>query len=233
MIDFDQFILPENPEFENYLVATYLFRSDTKNIFKVATSAAADQTTGTWINIPGETQNLLHRYGGKVLNVWEIPDYELAKSRENNLQEYVLQIAYPWKNFGGQIPMLLTTAFGNISMIGDIKLLDITFPRELVEKLPGPQFGINGIRQILGVPDRPLLNTMIKPSIGLSPEQGADLLYQVSYGGVDILKDDEVLSDTEFSPISQRLDLYMEKLGQAERATGEKKLYAINVTDEP
>jgi len=233
MIDFKQFILSENPELDGYLIATYLFHSTTSDILKVTTAAAADQTTGTWIDIPGETDELLHKYGGRVLNIWEIPDIEFANSKQDNHRDYIFQIAYPWRNIGGQIPMLLTTAFGNISMIGDIKLLDLSFPKELVARLPGPRFGIAGIRELLNIPQRPLLNTMIKPAIGLSPEQGAALLYQVAVGGADIIKDDEVLGDSDFSPILKRVELYMEQLRRAEQETGERKLYAVNVTDEP
>lgn len=233
MIDFGQFIHAEDPEFENYLIGTYLFRTDNPDILKQVTAAATDQTTGTWVKLPGESEDMLLKHRGRVLNIWEIPDIEMVKSREDGRRTYIFRIAYPWKNFGGQIPMLLTTAYGNISMIGDIKLLDISFPKAFVEQLPGPQFGIEGIREMLGVSDRPLLNTMIKPAIGLTPEQGADLLFQTALGGVDIVKDDEVLSDPDFSPTLRRLDLYMEKLRQAEAETGDKKLYAVNVTDEP
>ncbi len=231
MIDFDQFILPENSE--DYLVATYLLRSEAEDILKLAATMASEQTTGTWVKVPGETREMLLKHRGKVLSVWEIPDVENINSREDGPREHVLQIAYPWENFGAQIPMLLTTVFGNISMIGDIKLLDLSFPRKLVERLPGPKFGITGIRQLLGVPKRPLLNNMIKPSTGITPEQGADLLYRVAVGGTDIIKDDEVLGDTDFSPVLRRVELYMKKLREAEKETGEKKLYAVNVTDEP
>ncbi len=233
MIDFDQFIHAEDPDAENYLVGTYLFRTDKPEILKQVTAAATDQTTGTWVKLPGESENTVRNHRGRVVNILEVPDIEVEKSREDGRRAYLFQIAYPWQNFGGQIPMLLTTAYGNISMIGDIKLLDISFPKSFVEQLPGPQFGIDGIRKIVGVPERPLLNTMIKPSVGLTPEQGADLVYQTAVGGVDIIKDDEVLGDPEFSPALRRLELYMEKLHKAEAETGDSKLYAVNVTDEP
>jgi 2,3-diketo-5-methylthiopentyl-1-phosphate enolase len=118
-------------------------------------------------------------------------------------------------------------------MIGDIKLLDIHFPKALVEQFHGPLFGIKGIRKMLGVSDRPLLNTMIKPSTGITPEQGAEILYQAALGGADIIKDDEVMGDTEFSSVQKRVELYMSKLRKAESDRGERKLYAVNVTDEP
>jgi 2,3-diketo-5-methylthiopentyl-1-phosphate enolase len=125
--------------------------------------------------------------------------------------------------------MLLTTIFGNISMIGDIKLLDIHFPKALVEQFHGPLFGIKGIRKMLAVSDRPLLNTMM----GITPEQGAEILYQAALGGADIIKDDEVMGDTEFSSVQKRVERYMSKLRKTESDTGERKLYAVNVTDEP
>jgi 2,3-diketo-5-methylthiopentyl-1-phosphate enolase len=233
MIDFGQFALSENPALDNHLVSTYLLRTDARDILQLAATMAAEQTTGTWISVPGETHEMLVRHRGKVLSVWEVPDIENINSREDDLREYVIQLAYPWENFGAQIPMLLTTAFGNISMIGDIKLLDLAFPKELVDQLPGPRFGIAGIRQLLRVPERPLLNTMIKPSTGITPEQGAALLYSAAVGGTDVIKDDEVLGDTGFSPVLKRVELYMKKLREAEQETGEKKLYAVNVTDEP
>jgi 2,3-diketo-5-methylthiopentyl-1-phosphate enolase len=118
-------------------------------------------------------------------------------------------------------------------MIGDIKLLDVQFPKTFVEKFPGPRFGIRGIRKLLGVAERPLLNNMVKPSTGITPQQGAELLYQAAVGGTDIVKDDEVLGNTALSPVLKRVELYMKKLKQAENETGEKKLYAVNVTDEP
>jgi len=236
MIDVNHFILQENPNIGDYIVGTYLLRKgvkDSKEIVKIAIMMATEQTTGTWVSVPGETGDIIEKHRGKIVNIWEIPDREQVHNTPEESCTFVLQIAFPWENFGPQFPMLLTTAFGNISMIGDIKLLDIQFPQKLIEKLPGPFFGISGIRKLLGVPERPLLNNMIKPSTGITPEQGADILYQAALGGADIVKDDEVMGDTEFSPMLKRVELYMNKLRKAESETGEKKLYAVNVTDDP
>ena len=232
MIKYENYILNENPLLKDCLTATYLLRSKTKNILDTAAAMASEQTVGTWVSVPGITREMLRRYAGKVLDIWEIPDIENTNSRENELRTFIVQLAYPWKNFGGQIPMILTTVFGNISMTGDIKLLDLSFPKDLTDSLPGPQFGIAGIRSMLKIPHRPLLNTMIKPSTGISPEQGASLLYKAAFGGADIIKDDEVLSDTDFSPALKRVELYMKQLRQAEKETGEKKVYLVNCTAE-
>ncbi len=233
MAALDQFVLPEDPKLSDHLVATYLLRTPSSDISKLLAGAANEQSTGTWVEVPGVTPEMLRDHRAKVVNVFEIPDVENEAAQRSDEREFVFQLAFPWRNFAGQIPMLLTTVFGNISMIGDIKLLELTFPKPLADALPGPQFGIQGIRKLLGVPDRPLLNTMIKPSIGISPEQGAERLYAAAIGGADIIKDDEVLADTDFSPVLRRVELFTKKLRQAELETGEKKLYMVNVTDEP
>ncbi len=236
MADLDHFILHENPELDDYLVGTYLYRKvlrDSAEIIKTATMMATEQTTGTWIRVPGETEDMIKKFRGKVLNIWEIPDTEQFNSITDDARSFILQLGFPWENFGPQIPMMLTTVFGNISMIGDIKLLDIQFPKRFVEGFPGPRFGIKGIRKMLSISERPLLNNMVKPSTGITPGQGADLLYQAALGGTDIIKDDEVMGNTELSPVLKRVEIYMKQLRRAESETGEKKLYAVNVTDEP
>lgn len=236
MIDLDHFILPETPHAEDFLIGTYLLRKELKDpeeIIKLAVMMATEQTTGTWIHVPGEGAVEIERFRGKVLSIYEVPDTEQFTNLPMGTRTFIIRLGFPWQNFGPQIPMMLTTIFGNISMIGDIKLLDVQFPRAFVEKFPGPRFGISGIRRLLGISERPLLNNMIKPSTGISPEAGAALLYEAAVGGTDILKDDEVMGNTDFSPVRKRVETYMKSLRRAENETGEKKLYAVNVTDEP
>ena len=236
MIDLNHFILPESPFIGDYIVGTYLLRKlirDPEDIIKTAVMMATEQTTGTWIHVPGESGEMIDRFRGKVLNIWEVPDQEQFRNERDEEHIYIIQLGFPWHNFGPQIPMLLTTIFGNISMIGDIKLLDIQFPKAFIEEFPGPRFGIEGIRDLLGVSERPLLNNMVKPSTGITPEQGAELLYQAASGGTDIIKDDEVMGNTELSSVSKRVECYMGQLRKAQKETGENKLYAVNVTDEP
>ena len=208
MIDLDHFILPETPSIEDYIVGTYLLRRHLRgpeDIIKTAVMMATEQTTGTWIRVPGESGKMMDKFRGKVLNIWEVPDQEQFRNNRDEERIFFIQLGFPWHNFGPQIPMMLTTIFGNISMIGDIKLLDIQFPKAFIEKFPGPRFGIKGIRNLLGVSERPLLNNMVKPSTGITPEQGAELLYQAAFGGTDIIKDDEVMGNTELSPVLKRV----------------------------
>ncbi len=75
MIDLDHFILPESPDAEDYLIGTYLLRKELKGpeeILKLAVMMATEQTTGTWIPVPGESADVIERFRGKVLNICEI-----------------------------------------------------------------------------------------------------------------------------------------------------------------
>jgi 2,3-diketo-5-methylthiopentyl-1-phosphate enolase len=223
--------LPEGVDDEQYVIATYyVCASPRYNVYKIAPAIAVEQSTGTWVAVPGETEEVRRTHVAKVIGIYEIPHYEfeLPDVQERN---YIVQIAFPWVNFGQQIPMLLTTVAGNISMGGKIKLMDLTFPSSFTEGFKGAQFGIRGVREILQVPQRPLLNNMIKPCTGFPAKVGADLFYEVARGGADIIKDDELLADASFNSLEERVPLYMDAADRAEEETGEKTLFAVNITD--
>ncbi len=223
--------LPEGIHEEEYITATYyVCASPRYNVYKIAPALAVEQSTGTWVAVPGETEEVRRKHVAKVTGIYEIPHYEfeLPDVQERN---YIVEIAFPWINFGAQIPMLLTTVAGNISMGGKIKLMDLKFPRSFTKEFRGAKYGIQGVRKILDVPKRPLLNNMIKPCTGFPPRVGAELFYEVARGGADIIKDDELLADAPFNTLEERIPLYMEACDKAREETGEKTLYAVNITD--
>ena len=224
--------LPDGVDYDEYLIVTYLasFPSDIP-IPKLAPALAIEQSTGTWIPVPGETPEVRRRHVAKVIGVYEVPDLEFSVPKSLETRNYVIQIAYPEVNIGEQIPMLLTTVVGNVSMAGRIKVLDIRFPEKYVKGFQGPKFGIEGIRKLLGVPKRPLLNNMIKPCTGYPPEVGVELFRAAALGGCDIVKDDELLANASFNEVQARVKLYMEAERQVYEETGEHTLYTVNVTD--
>ncbi|MFA5786220.1 MAG: RuBisCO large subunit C-terminal-like domain-containing protein, partial [Actinomycetota bacterium] len=146
-------------------------------------------------------------------------------------RQYCVQIAFPEVNIGSQIPMLLTAAIGNISMGGKIKLVDLYLPKKFVDGFKGPRFGIAGVRKLLGVEGRPLLNNMIKPCTGYSLEVGTELFREAALGGCDIIKDDELIADASFNSCLGRVKAYMEVEKQVFEETGEHTLYTCNISD--
>ncbi len=226
--------LPEGVSYDDYVIATYLVSyPKSVPVPMMAPALAVEQSTGTWIPVPGETPEVRRNHIAKVIGCYEIPDYEWAVPADVTDRNYIIQMAFPQINIGLQLPMLLTTAIGNISMGGKIKVLDINLPKKYTDGFQGPRFGIQGIRQILGVKDRPLLNNMIKPCTGIPAKVGAELAYKAAVGGADFIKDDELLANADFSSIAERTRLFISALKQADDSKGEKTIYLLNVTDRP
>ena len=216
---------------DEYVVATYYYESESKDLLKAIAELGLEQTTGTWIGVPEETPEVRKKHAAKVLGVYEVPDYEMDVPPAVDRRGCIAQIAFPKVNFGPQIPMLLTTVIGNISMIGRLKLMDLAFPERFVSSFSGPKFGINGIRKLLNIEKRPLLCNMIKPCTGIPPDVGAKLFYEAAAGGVDIVKDDELIADAPFSHMEERVKTFMAAEKRAYEEKGERTLYAVNITD--
>ena len=212
----DMFRLSESIRGEDYLLATfYLTMPADADVLAKATGYAVGQTIGTWVEVPGVTDEMRRRHRGRVVKILEAPPVDLTTQAEST-SGYFIQIALPTINFGPSIPMMLATAIGNdVSTSVQAKLVDIEIPDTLAQELIGPRFGIDGVRDLVGVRDRPLVLNMIKPCTGLTPEQGAAILYETALGGVDLIKDDELLGNPSFSPVVDRVKAY---LAAAERA---------------
>ena len=225
--------LPEGVDYDEYLIATYMVSYPKAiPVPQLAPALAIEQSTGTWVPVPGETPEVRRAHVAKVIGVHEIPDYEWMVPFEVEQRHYIIQVAFPQVNFGSQIPMLLTTLVGNISMAGKIKVLDMRFSEKFTAGFKGCKFGIKGVREILGVQGRPLLNNMIKPCTGYTPKVGVELFRAAALGGCDIIKDDELLANASFNEIQARVKLYMKAEKEIFEETGEHTLYTVNVTDE-
>ncbi|MHA2212305.1 MAG: RuBisCO large subunit C-terminal-like domain-containing protein [Candidatus Thorarchaeota archaeon] len=230
-LDAMPYALPDSIDMERYVVCTYYARLPPfMDAREVAWAAAVEQSTGTWTLVPGETAAVRKRHVAKVVGLYEVPQYEYSLPSDLDRRHYVIQVAFPWENFGQQIPMLLSTVIGNISL-GPIKCLDMRFPKSWLKGFKGPKFGIKGLRKLLGVKKRPLVNNMIKPCVYTSAKMGADLCYQAAAGGADIIKDDELLANPDFNTLEERIPLFMEAIDRADSEKGEKTLFTVNITD--
>lgn len=223
--------LPEGIDAERFVIATYYCAAKpTTNMVKFAAALAIEQTCGTWLKVPGETPEVRERAIGRVVGVYEAPAYQIGIPSDVKERQFIVRIAYPWQNFGTQFSMMLSTVIGNISSSGKVKLIDLEFPSSFLKGFKGPKFGVEGIRDLLGVHNRPLLNNMIKPCIGLTPEKTAELAYEAAVGGVDVIKDDELVCDPPFCRLEDRVKMVMEAVKRADEVKGEKTLYAFNIT---
>jgi 2,3-diketo-5-methylthiopentyl-1-phosphate enolase len=128
--------------------------------------------------------------------------------------------------------MMLTALVGNISLVPNLKLLDIRLPKATLDQYNGPRFGTDGWWKALGLKKgRPLLNNMIKPCSGYPLEVGAKLFREAAMGGCDVIKDDELIANMRYNDAVKRVKAYMKIEKEVYEETGEHTIYTVNVTD--
>jgi len=207
-------------------IATYRAYDDKADFNKKALSIAVGLTVGSWTELPEAQKASMEKYLGKVLSI-QVHEPENAAPGERYAD---ITIGYPDINFSRDIPALLVTIFGKLSMDGKIKLIDIEVSSEFASAFPGPKFGLQGVRDLVGVHDRPLLMSIFKSVVGYDLASLREQFYQQALGGVDLIKDDEILFENPLTPIEKRVEVCMEAARQAQEVTGQKLLYAVNLT---
>jgi 2,3-diketo-5-methylthiopentyl-1-phosphate enolase len=226
-------IIPEEAFEGDYIIATYFYASRVagEDIYEKAKSFAIGQTIGTWVPVPGITPQMKKKYGGKLVSIYDIPPVELTTD-EPEFNSHIIQIAFPDENFSPQFPMMFTTLMGNdVSTSAQVKLIDIKFSKKYLVAFKGPRFGIDGIYKYLNVGKRPIVLNMIKPCLGYTASKGAEIFKEIALGGVDIIKDDELLADTAYSSIVDRVKAYNSAANEVKDVTGHKTVYCVNITD--
>jgi ribulose-bisphosphate carboxylase large chain len=204
---------------ETDLICTFHVEPDGISLKEAAGGVAAESSIGTWTELT-TAEPYVARLAAHVFSV------------EGN----VAKIAYPIGLFErGNMPNILSSVAGNVfglKALKNLRLNDVELPAELVKSFKGPRFGIEGIRKLLKVPERPLVGTIIKPKLGLKTVDHARVAYEAWVGGCDIVKDDENLSSQRFNPFEERVVKTLESRDKAEEETGERKVYMANITAE-
>jgi ribulose-bisphosphate carboxylase large chain len=201
------------------LVCLFHIEPNRISLRKAANHVALESSIGTWTDV-GTNKEYVNKLAAKV--------FEIKKNK--------IKIAYPQELFEkNNAPNILSSIAGNIfgmKAIKNLRLEDISFPTKLVKSFKGPKYGIKGIRKILKVKKRPLVGTIVKPKLGLNTKDHAKVAYESWMGGCDLVKDDENLSSQSFNQFNKRAKQTLKLKEKAEKETGDKKVYLINVTAE-
>lgn len=220
------------------ITATYLIETP-HSVEKAAAVLAREQSSGTFVSVPGETDKLKERFAARVENIEELDSSTLASipgDDAGSKRYYRAKVTVSWsfENFLFNIPTLISTLQGNLYELRQftgLKLDDFELPSIFGENFQGPEFGVKGTKQVAGVaPERPMIGTIIKPSVGLAPEDTADLVKELVIAGVDFIKDDELMASTGNSTFSKRVRLVMNVINSYADRTGKKVMYAFNIT---
>lgn len=207
------------------IIATYLIHDPKHNPEKKAEDIALGLTVGSWTHLQELEQNQLRKHKGRVVSVEGI-----ALEAQTKDTVALIKIAYPTINFSPDIPAILTTVFGKLSLDGKVKLIDLEFPEDLKNRFPGPRFGIPGLREKVGIFDRPLLMSIFKGVIGRDISYLSNQLKEQALGGVDLVKDDEILFENDLAPFEKRISEGKKVLKSVYETTGHKTLYAVNLS---
>jgi ribulose-bisphosphate carboxylase large chain len=206
------------PSREDLVCEFFLEPAESSSVERAAGAVAAESSIGTWTEVKTE-KKYVRKLAAKVFGI----------------EGKRVKVAYPVELFEpGNLPQILSSVAGNVFGMKEIKslrLVDLTIPDKLLKSFKGPKYGIKGIRKIFRI-KRPLLGTIIKPKIGLRTEDHVKVAYEAWVNGIDIVKDDENLSSQSFNKFEKRLEKTFKAKEKAEKETGEKKAYMINVTAE-
>ena len=201
------------------LICTFTLEPEGISLKEAAGAIAAESSVGTWTELTTVK-----------------PYVEELAAHVFRIEGNTAKIAYPMGLFEpGNMPNILSSVAGNVfglKALLNLRLNDIELSGELARSFKGPRYGIDGIRKLLQVPERPLVGTIIKPKLGLKTADHARVAYEAWAGGCDVVKDDENLSSQEFNPFEDRIVETLESRDQAEAETGEKKVYMANITAE-
>ena len=201
---------------------------------------AGEQSCGTFIKTPGESDDLRRNHRARVEAVdviGEVDRPSLPGARDYGpgarIQQAKVALSWPIENVGHNLPNLVSTIAGNLfelAPFSGLRLLDFDVPPDFANAYDGPSYGIAGTRSLVDVHDRPIIGTIIKPSVGLTPEQTAEQTKALIEAGVDFIKDDELMGDPPHSPFDERVSMVMDVIEDYAQKTGKKPMYAFNLS---
>ncbi len=207
---------PDKEPGDDYILVAYrIIPGDNIDIIEAASAACAESSTGTWTEVDREISERLPSW------VYRIDGDMAYVAYHQDLVEL------------GSMSNILSSLAGNVfgmKAVKGIRIEDMRFPKKVIESFPGPNKGIDGVREMMGIYDRPMTGSTIKPKLGLTAKEHAQRCYETLRGGLDTVKDDENLGSQPFNKFEDRVKYTMDLLYKAEAETGEKKGYWCNVT---
>lgn len=209
---------------------------------RTAEVMAGEQSSGTFVAVPGETPELTERAAARVdaialLDRADTPSLPSATQQAvpvpGDYRRARVTLSWPLETLGPSLPNLVATVAGNLfelRQVSGLRLLDIRLPAAFASAYGGPRFGVSGTRKLTGVETGPVIGTIIKPSVGFGPQETADLVATLVAAGIDFIKDDELQSDGPLCPFEARVDAVMRVVKAEADRRGRQAMIAFNIT---
>jgi ribulose-bisphosphate carboxylase large chain len=197
---------------------------------------AGEQSSGTFVAVPGETDRIRIRHAAQVVSVRElgevIPSLP-SRTRPERVRAAEVVVQFPMENIDTDLATLYTTVAGNLfELVGlfACRLQTLQLPDEFIDAHPGPAFGVDGTRKLIGGNEGAFVGTIVKPNVGLSEPEYRSVVRELARASIDLIKDDELMTDPHYLPLETRVRVAMEEIRAAEQLTGRTTMYAFNIT---
>ncbi|OZC55553.1 ribulose 1,5-bisphosphate carboxylase [Rhodococcus sp. 06-621-2] len=197
---------------------------------------AGEQSSGTFLPVPGESARIRERHAAHVVGVEEFEQVRPTLPSRGNPEKVraaLATIEFPMENVGTDLATLQTTIGGNLFELGELfacRLQSMELPDDLIEAHQGPAFGIEGTRRLIGDTQDAMIGTIVKPNVGLSAEEFRSVVSELAMASIDVIKDDELMTSPDYLPLEQRVAIATEEIARAEQSTGHRTMYAFNIT---
>lgn len=152
-------------------------------------------------------------------SVWETPEMieaHCAKIMRNDnftKKKGQVVIGYPLANIDWDtdgIAHLLCMIMGgqtDIDIIKKCRVVGLEIPQHVIDNhFKKPRHGITGMREYTGTFGKPFFGGIIKPKTGITPDQLLDMTKELVDGGVNFIKEDEILSNPSICRLQDRVD---------------------------
>ncbi|MCZ7532690.1 MAG: ribulose-bisphosphate carboxylase large subunit family protein [Acidimicrobiia bacterium] len=204
--------------------------------YDVAELMAGEQSSGTFVTLPTETPELRQRVAARVESLTHLDEVPVASSRNRRDESHTrvgLTLSWSLDSVDVSLPNVMATVAGNLfelNQVRALRIVDLRLPDSFASAYAGPAFSIEGTRRLTGVHGRPIIGTIVKPSVGLTPEETGDLVQELCDAGIDFIKDDELQADAPLNRFKERARFVMRAINEHAERTGKKVMYAFNVT---
>jgi len=210
----------------DYIIVHYLFESETEPE-KAAILLAKEQSLSQWPGSGTRGDEIIRTNAAKVVE----GETETLET-DGKTHRAKAKIAFPSSNIEGNIAALVNNMGWDthaIAMFKALRIEDVEFTPEFLQNYSGPTYGIDGLRRLLDAHERPLFCGPVKPCVGLTPDEFAKQAYEAASGGLDIIKDDELIVDPPYCPFEERVKKTVRAVREAEQKTGKRKIYVAHI----
>lgn len=199
---------------QKYFFATYEMTSSA-NLRDAAWNLAIGQSVGNPnVRNEWETEEMFENHSCIVIG-----DESLLKTQTEGLVEIAFPVANTDFETDGVSHLLCQLMGGHvdIDIVTKCRLIKLELPLSVTKHFLGPKYGITGFRKLTDQYNKPLFGSIVKPKIGITPEILLEMVKQMVDGGVDFIKEDEIMSNPSIAPLDRRVDIVANYLAKQSR----------------